>query len=120
MNLTPFPEMNPPRPVRNLPSLSGRTLVKASILVLGILFGTLHGIDGHATERLTYAAGAHVISVGDSMARVIEFMGDPTSKEDVQNKFGAHLATNWFYTVDGKTVRFLIVNGKVATIEEIR
>ena len=94
--------------------------MKAVILMLGILFGTLPGLDCHATERLTYATGAHVISVGDSMARVIEFMGDPASKEDVQNKYGAHLATNWFYTVDGKTVRFLIVNGKVATIEEIR
>ena len=94
--------------------------MKPLILMLGILFGILPGIDGYATERLTYATGAHVISVGDAMARVIEFMGDPSSREDVQNKYGAHLATNWFYTVDGKTVRFLIVNGKVATIEEIR
>src|SRR5580765_5660026 len=74
-------KMNPPRPLRDLPPLSGRTHVKRLILMLGIAFGTLPGIDCLATERLTYATGAHVISVGDSMARVIEFMGDPTSKE---------------------------------------
>ena len=90
--------------------------MRAFILILGVLLST-HSL---ASESFTYAAGAHVISVGDSMARLTEFMGDPTSKEDVQNKYGAHLATNWFYTVDGKTIRFLIVNGKVATIEEIR
>ena len=93
--------------------------MNAKHLIFAALIGSL-SIFAAATERMTYAAGSHVLSVGDSMSRVLEFMGEPASKEDVQNKSGAHEATNWYYNVDGKTVRFLIVNGKIGTIEETR
>jgi len=67
-----------------------------------------------------YAAGGKVLSPGDAMSRVIDAMGQPISKEPVQNRLGAQLGEYWYYKDGNKTVRFFISGGRIVEIEEIR
>ena len=67
-----------------------------------------------------YQVGGKVLSPNDPAQKVIETMGQPASKEDVQNKFGAKTGEFWYYFVGSKTVRFFISGGRIVSIEEIR
>jgi len=68
----------------------------------------------------TYRAGSIVLDQGDSIARVMDAMGQPASKEPVMNRYGAQVAENWFYRDGSKLVKFTISGGIVQMIEEIR
>jgi hypothetical protein len=68
----------------------------------------------------TYRAGSKVLSPGDSSMRVLDAMGQPETKEPVQNVNGANMGEYWYYRDGGKTVKFFISGGKIVNIEEIR
>ncbi|MBP8101974.1 MAG: hypothetical protein KAY54_08810 [Burkholderiaceae bacterium] len=68
----------------------------------------------------TYRAGSIVLDQGDSIARVMDAMGQPAYKEPVMNRYGAQVAENWFYRDGSKMVKFTISGGVVQAIEEIR
>jgi hypothetical protein len=68
----------------------------------------------------TYRAGSKVLSPGDSSMRVLDAMGQPDTKEPVQNVNGANMGEYWYYRDGGKTVKFFISGGKIVNIEEIR
>lgn len=90
--------------------------MRLATFIAGILVAT----SALCTERMTYTYGSHVISNGDTMTRVIEILGEPFSREAVTNRYGAQYATYWYYAIDGKQVRLLIVEGKVKSIDESR
>ena len=68
----------------------------------------------------TYRAGNKVLSPGDSAMRVKDTMGEPESKEPVQNKLGAEMGEYWYYQDGNKTVKFFISGGRIVSIEEFR
>lgn len=68
----------------------------------------------------TYRAGSVVLDQGDSIARVLDAMGQPAYKEPVTNRYGAQVAENWFYRDGSKLVKFTMSGGRVLAIEEIR
>lgn len=88
------------------------TLTRAALLGL-LLWSSLAIAFG------TYRAGSIVLDQGDSIARVMDAMGQPAYKEPV-NRYGAQVAENWFYRDGSKLVKFTISGGIVQMIEEIR
>ena len=68
----------------------------------------------------TYRAGSHVLHLNDSEGDLISYMGDPDSKQPVDNQAGAHLGDYYFYTDHGKTVRFFVSGGLIVEIIESR
>jgi hypothetical protein len=68
----------------------------------------------------TYRAGSKVLSPGDPAAKVLDTMGQPESKEAVQNKYGAQIGEYWYYTSGSKRIKFLISGGRIVDIDEIR
>jgi hypothetical protein len=68
----------------------------------------------------TYRAGGKVLSPGDSVMRVLDTMGEPITKEPVQNKLGATMGEYWYYRDGSKTVKIFVSGGKIVDIEEIR
>jgi len=68
----------------------------------------------------TYRAGNKVLSPGDSAMKVQDAMGEPESKEPIQNKLGAQMGEYWYYRDGNKTVKFFISGGQIVSIEEIR
>lgn len=67
-----------------------------------------------------YRAGNKVLRPGDTTATVVGAMGDPDSKESVDNQRGAHMGEYWYYRVGNKTVKFFFSGGQVVSIDEIR
>jgi len=68
----------------------------------------------------TYRAGNKVISPGDSQMKLLDAMGEPASKEPVQNQLGAQMGEYWYYEDGHKTVKFFISGGRVVSVDEIR
>jgi len=68
----------------------------------------------------TYRAGSIVLSTNDSVMRVIDAMGQPVYKEAIVNRFGAQVGESWFYRDGTKTIKFVISNGRIHAIEEMR
>ena len=52
--------------------------------------------------------------------KVQDAMGEPESKEPIQNKLGAQMGEYWYYRDGNKTVKFFISGGQIVSIEEIR
>ena len=68
----------------------------------------------------TYRVGSKLIRVGDSVSALVATAGEPLYKEPVESRYGGYVADRWQYRLDGKAVNFVIRNGRVETIEEIR
>jgi hypothetical protein len=68
----------------------------------------------------TYRAGSKVLSPGDPSSKVLDNMGQPESKEPVENKHGARTGEYWYYHDGNKTVKFFISGGRIVDIDEIR
>lgn len=88
-------------------------------LIRGVLVAGL-ALSSSAMAFGTYRAGSIVLDQGDSIARVMDAMGQPAYKEPVMNRYGAQVAENWFYRDGSKMVKFTISGGVVQLIEEIR
>ena len=82
------------------------------------LFALLAGVAAAAGGN--YQAHGKVLSPGDPMTKVLDVMGEPESKEPVQNKFGAQQGEYWYYRDGNKIVKFYISAGRIVEIEEIR
>lgn len=85
-----------------------------------ILFAFSLLLSTNAFAFNTYRAGNAVISTEDPSMKVLDAMGDPRIKEPVFNKYGAQLGEYWYNKDGGKTVKFYISGGRIASIEEIR
>lgn len=68
----------------------------------------------------TYTVGQRVITDGDSVAKLIETIGQPDRIVELQNKYGAAVGERWDYYRDGKTVQFTVSGGRILSITEIR
>ena len=68
----------------------------------------------------TYRAGNKVLSPGDSQTKILDTMGEPESKEPVQNQLGAQMGEYWYYRDGNKTVKFFISGGRIVSVDEIR
>lgn len=68
----------------------------------------------------TYRFDRGVVSVGDSTGALIQRAGEPSRKAPIENRFGAKLGERWEYDLRGKSVSFVIRDGKIQSIEEQR
>jgi hypothetical protein len=73
-----------------------------------------------AAARGNYQANGKVLGPGDPMTKVLDTLGEPVSKEPVENKYGAQEGEYWYYRDGNKTVKFFISGGRIVDIEEIR
>jgi hypothetical protein len=90
-----------------------RTSVFALSLAIGLSSGFASALD-------MYRAGSAMITVDDPISKLVDNMGQPMSKEPVENKYGAHLGEKWYYRDGKKTVVFVVANGRIVRIEDVR
>lgn len=74
--------------------------------------------NAFAGETFRFDRG--VVSVGDSTGALVQRAGEPSRRTPIENKFGAQLGERWDYDLRGKTVTFVIRDGKIQSIEESR
>ena len=67
----------------------------------------------------SYAFGNRVLTVGDSVGRLVELAGTPVHKDVVENEYGARESETWEYRRDEKTLLVTVKDGKVQQIQEI-
>lgn len=68
----------------------------------------------------TIAFGNRVISVGDSLAKVLEAAGQPTRRVRLENAQGAAVGERWDYVQRDKVVMLTIQRGRVTAVDEAR
>lgn len=73
-----------------------------------------------ATAAETYRFRNGVVSVGDSVAGLMQRAGAPTRTVQLENRYGAAVGERWEYYIDGKLVAFEISGGRVLRITEAR
>ena len=59
-----------------------------------------------------------ILSVGDSVARMLEIAGTPNAQAQIFNQYGGEIGQSYTYYINGKTVTFYIKSGKVTRINE--
>jgi hypothetical protein len=79
-------------------------------------FGLLLGFAVQASETLR--VDNQVLSVGDSAVRAIDLLGKPAYQEPVETGHGGYLGQRWQYSLEGRVVTVVIVDGKVADITD--
>ena len=84
------------------------------ILLLGLFVSTF------AMAFDTYRFGSRLLRIGDSAVVLIQLAGEPPYKETIETGRSGFIGERWQYRLDGKTITFTIVAGKVARIEELR
>ena len=85
-------------------------------LLLTLLLAVLSGL-AFAGETHRFPLG--IVSVGDPVAALIERAGQPSSKKDIENTYGAVIGERWdYYLPEGKMVQFNIRDGHITTIVE--
>ncbi|RAP59465.1 DUF2845 domain-containing protein [Oleiagrimonas sp. MCCC 1A03011] len=67
----------------------------------------------------TIRFGSRLISVGDSEGMVLRIAGKPSSREPIENRFGALRGYRLEYDFDNKTVFITVIHGRVSDIQEI-
>ena len=77
----------------------------------------LASLAAHASGTLR--VGSQVLSVGESVSRAVQLLGEPGYKEPLENEQGAYLGERWQYQRDdGHVVTVVIMGGRVVSIEE--
>lgn len=74
--------------------------------------------SAHALD--TFRFDSRLVEVGDTAGKLIEVAGSPVYKEPIETDQGGAKGERWQYQVDGKTVTFVIRDGKISSIEESR
>ncbi|NII11927.1 DUF2845 domain-containing protein [Oleiagrimonas sp. C23AA] len=69
-------------------------------------------------DAQTFRVGSHVLSVGDSVARVVRLLGKPVYKEPIENRFGARRGEEWQYSLGNHALTLIIANGKVVAMRD--
>lgn len=88
-----------------------------------ILLLLLTSLSGHAAASLR--VGNKVLTVGDSAARVLQLMGEPSIRAFKQFQVGGlpddQIANGeeWQYLQDGKTIVVTVVGGRVVNFETV-
>jgi hypothetical protein len=65
-----------------------------------------------------YRFGSSTVSVGDSVAKLVEVAGQPIYKEPIESKQGGYSGERWQYKQGSTTVEFTISAGKIVSINE--
>ena len=68
----------------------------------------------------TVAFGNRVVTVGDSIAKVLEAAGPPARRVRLENPQGAAIGERWEYVLPGKVVLLTIQSGRVVAVDEAR
>ena len=68
----------------------------------------------------TVAFNNRVVTVGDSIAKVLEAAGQPTRRVRLENEHGAAVGERWEYVLRGKVVLLTIQGGRVTAVDEAR
>lgn len=68
----------------------------------------------------TFRSGSRVVVVGDSATKLLDVVGKPDLKEPIETTAGGHEGERWQYAIDGKTVSFVLKDGKIVQIDERR
>lgn len=76
-----------------------------------ILSSAAHAMD-------IYRFGNSTVSVGDTVAKLIEVAGDPIYKEPIEAKQGGYAGERWQYKQGPTTIQFTISGGKIVSITE--
>lgn len=91
--------------------------MKVALKVAAVMFWLAAAHSGLAA---TYRVGNVVLNQDDPIGKVLDALGQPMSKESVQNRYGAQIGENWYYRDGRKTVKITISGGRIVDIEEIR
>jgi hypothetical protein len=68
----------------------------------------------------TYRVGSRLIRIGDSVSELVALVGEPLYKAPIETGRGGFVGERWQYRLDNKAVQFIIRNGRIERIEEIR
>ncbi len=98
-----------------------RVLLLCVLLSCGVAVATAAPTDGTSQTGSidTFRVGSHVLSVGDSAARVIELLGKPVYKEPVENRFGAYLGERWQYRVGEDDLTLVIRDARIVSMRDV-
>lgn len=78
---------------------------------------SLAGMPAFAAS--TFESGGKTLRINDAESAVVSAFGQPTRKVEVADSRGNHVGDYYYYTVDAKTIRFLIKNERVTEIFEM-
>lgn len=73
-----------------------------------------------AFAATTFESGGKSLRVSDPQTALVAALGEPARKVSVEDSKGGHVGDYFYYNVDGRTIRFLIRNDRIAEIFEIR
>jgi hypothetical protein len=68
----------------------------------------------------TFRFGSRLVEVGDSAGKLMEIAGEPVYREAIESAQGGREGERWQYSLDGKSVTFVIKDSKIASIEQLR
>jgi hypothetical protein len=83
------------------------------------LFAIAALLTGSVVAGNTIAFGNKVVSVGDSIGKVIEAAGQPDSRVQLETAQGGAAGERLEYYERGKTVLIWVQGGRVVRIEEV-
>jgi len=83
-----------------------------------IRFALLMLFCAYAYAGDTTRIDGNIVTTGMTSAEVLKRAGEPTAREDVQNKYGATLGQRWEYHDGRKMVTLWVQTGKVVRIDE--
>lgn len=91
----------------------------ARILMLAFLF-----VCTTCFAETSLRVGSKVLTIGDSAAKVLQLMGDPTLRTLYQANGGMPNnqlmnGEQWQYTQDGKTIVITVLGGRVSKFETL-
>jgi hypothetical protein len=86
--------------------------MKLRVLIAALMLSTA----AHAMD--IYRFGSSTVSVGDSVAKLIDVAGEPIYKEPIEAKQGGYAGERWQYKQGSTTIQFTISGGRIVSISE--
>ena len=83
-----------------------------------IIFLSLLLISTLAFAFDTIRINDKILTVGDSVARMLEIAGAPDAQGQIFNQYGGVIGQSYVYHTNGKTITFDVKSGKVTRINE--
>ena len=81
------------------------------LIAVLMLSASVHAMD-------IYRFGSSTVSVGDTVAKLIEVAGEPIYKEPIEAKQGGYAGERWQYKQGSTTIQFTISGGRIVSISE--
>lgn len=63
-----------------------------------------------------FESGGKTLRINDAESAVIDALGQPSRKAEIDDSRGNHVGDYYYYTVDSKTIRFKIQNARIVEI----